>query len=240
MNNTEQRSGRELRLVVLVVVVSVAVLLVAARFRFPVDRAAAPPSPLEQLAVRATYDELAGAITTLLHRVTPSIEMVRVEAGLVPAIRMRPGFLLAHVPAGMQVTAVAGQSVPAGMVVVDPKREIAVIREAAVSGSTGALPIALDGFGGFAYVAAVEAAPGGPTARPIFVGRVDASGDGRWNTPPLVLGGTRMMTAGTLVFAMDGRFVGLVHAHGVELTLVPFATLDAAVSQLTKTGGGRP
>jgi hypothetical protein len=240
MTTPESRFGRELRLVVLVLVVAVGVLFVAARFRFPVDRAPAPPSPLDQLAVRATYDELSGAISSLVNRVTPSIAIVRMEAGLFPAIRMRPGFLLVHVPSGMRVTAVAGEIVAPGAVAPDGQLQLALIRETTVAESPGTLPIGAETFNGFAYVAAVEAAAGGLTARPVFVGRVDPSTDTRWAVPPFVLSGTRQLSPGTLVFAMDGRFIGLVHTQGVELTLVPFKALEAVVSQLAGGGGDHP
>jgi hypothetical protein len=240
MNTPDSRSGRELRLVVLVLVVSVGVLLVAARFRLPAERGTPPPpaSPLDQLAVRATYDELAGAITTLVHRVTPSIEIVRMEAGLFPAIRMRPGVLLVHVPTGMKAAALGGEGIAPGAMTTDAQLQVGIIRETGVSAAPGTLPIGAEAFNGFAYVAAVEAAPGGPTARPVFLGRLDPSTDKRWPSAPLVVGGTRQFSPGTLVFTMDGRFVGLVHAQGAELTIVPFSVLDTVVAQLVGVGGG--
>ncbi|MBM3751545.1 MAG: hypothetical protein FJW21_10275 [Acidimicrobiia bacterium] len=55
-------SGRETRLLRLVIVVAVAMLLVLAQFRYPApDRATAAPvaGPIERLAARATFEELA-------------------------------------------------------------------------------------------------------------------------------------------------------------------------------------
>lgn len=69
-------SGRETRLLLLVMVIAVAVLLVLARFRYPVaDRVAATPAagPIERLAARATFEELALIMADLSARVQPTI-----------------------------------------------------------------------------------------------------------------------------------------------------------------------
>jgi hypothetical protein len=268
MNGTEERSGRETRLLVLVIVVSLAVLLLLARFRFPpVGLTAGPPTPgpLDKLAARATYDDLAAAIAAVVQRVEPSIVIVQVDSPppeekekergrerakektspppaapasaprLLPAIRLRPDIALVHVPAGMRVSPAQGFSGPTAVFAVDQKREIALVRVTPLPQSTTGIPSAFERFPGFSYVAVVEAAMGGPSARPAFIGRLDTSVDDRWQPSPLLIGGVPEATAGSLLFAIDGRLIGMVLPQFGSLAVVPSAALNAIVTEL---GGG--
>jgi hypothetical protein len=267
-NGQDERSGRETRLLVLVIIVAVAALFVLARLRFPASdlgTVAPAPGPLERLAARATFDDLSGAIVGLVERLGPSIVIVRVEASvapvpaaptrgtsptpvappappaatLMPAVRIAPDLAIVHVPAGMHVSAVLPPAATAEVVATDAARELALLRVAAVGSSDGTPP-PFEDFGGFTYVAVVEAATGGLTARPVFVGRVDAAGDDRWTSPPLVVGGTPVVPAGALVFALDGRFIGLAELRDTVLTIVPYVALAAAAVDLSGRGGGAP
>jgi hypothetical protein len=264
MNGSEERTGRETRLLLLVVFVAVAVLLVLARFRFPetpLTTVAPAPGPLERLAVRSSYDDLGRAIALIVDRVGRSVVVLRLEPELPPsggrggdvarpssapgdpseagapastplrlaaAVRVRPDLALLHLPSGWRVLGDAP-------VAIDPARSIALVRVPAERGA-GGVPDALDGFAGFRYVAAVEPAIGGPTARPVFVGRLDATSDPAWPASPFVLGGDVNVEPGTLLFALDGRFVGIVAATPSGRALVPPATLDLVVRQMTAAG----
>jgi hypothetical protein len=268
MNGPEERPARETRLLVLVIVVSLAVLFLLARFQFPATGlVAGPPSPgpLDRLAARATYDDLAAAIAAVVQRVESSIVIVQVdwpppeekekergkERGrekispmpaapplsprLLPAIRLRPDIALVHVPAGMRVSPAQGFSGPTAVFATDPKREIALVRVAPLPESTSGLPSAFERFPGFSYVAVIEAAMGGPSARPAFIGRLDTSVDDRWQPSPLLIGGVSEASAGSLLFAVDGRLIGMVLPQFGTLAVVPPAALNAVVTEL---GGG--
>ncbi|HVB38288.1 MAG TPA: hypothetical protein VND92_07105, partial [Vicinamibacterales bacterium] len=65
------RITRETRLLLLTIGVSVAALLLLARFRFPAQAPIVNPAPppLERLAARATYDELATIMAQVQARV---------------------------------------------------------------------------------------------------------------------------------------------------------------------------
>src|SRR6185437_9473543 len=69
------RVPRETRLLLLTIAVSVGALLLLSRFRFPAQAPIVTPSPppLERLAARATYDELADIITQLQARLEPGL-----------------------------------------------------------------------------------------------------------------------------------------------------------------------
>ena len=83
MQDTPARgSGRETRLLLVTIAVSVATLLLLARFRFPADEVQPTdpaPAPPERLAARATYDELAGIMADLERRIAPSLEVLAVH-----------------------------------------------------------------------------------------------------------------------------------------------------------------
>jgi hypothetical protein len=66
--------SRETRLLVVTLIVSAGMLLLLARFRFP-ERPAAdlPVAPLERLASRATYDDLAGVLRSLDRQIANAV-----------------------------------------------------------------------------------------------------------------------------------------------------------------------
>ena len=264
MNGTEERPGRETRLLVLVIVVSLAVLFLLARFRFPpAGLVAGPPSPgpLDRLAARATYDDLAAAIASVVQRVEPSVVVVQVDTAppeekpktskekekvpppvqpppaprLLPGIRLRPDLALVHVPAGMRVSPAQGFAGPTSVFAIDPKREVALVKVPLLGESTTGVPNVLEGFPGFSYVAVVEAAMGGATGRPMFIGRLDTSVDDRWQPSPMLIGGAPEAPAGSLLFAIDGRLIGMVLPQFGLLAVVPPAALNTVVTEL---GGG--
>ncbi len=85
-----ERPGRETRLLLLVVAVSIAVLLLLARLRFPsADLTAVPPGPepLAGLARRATFDDLGETMRALLGQVSPRLVTVEFAAAAPLAAR---------------------------------------------------------------------------------------------------------------------------------------------------------
>jgi len=259
--NADQRSGREIRLLVLVIGVAVAVLLVLARFRFPaVDLSANPqtPGPLERLAARATFDDLASTLADVTTRVTPAFIVVAVEKipekperkggppppaaasgpRWVPALRVRPEFLLVYVPTGTHVVAVEGLSASPQVAVSDPIRELALIPIPRAVSPTADFAGAVSDFSGFTFVAAVEGAVGGPAVRPVFVPRADALFESRWSTTLLLVGGEPELHPGAFVFTLDGRLIGLAVREEAGVAIVPAAALDRVITELANRAGG--
>jgi hypothetical protein len=268
MNGSSERTGRDGRLLALVIVVSLAVLLVLAKFRFPlaagVTTAPPAPGPLERLAARSTYDDLAATIANLVQQLTPKVAVV--QLGLVPpeekpggkkgaapepifaapprlAAAIRVGqagqdLAVTYLPPGYQVTGGQGLAAQIDVLASDPIRTIAVVRVPSVFESSSGTAGALAEFQGFSYVAIVEAAPGGLSATPFFVGRVDPTPDSAWPTPIRAIGGSPTLPPGALVFSLDSRFIGLaVATPNGGRALVPAAALDAAA--LALMGGGK-
>lgn len=246
-------SGRETRILLLVIVVAVAVLLVLAQFRYPgPERTAALPAagPIERLAARATFEELALIMADLSARVQPGLTVVTLERIPAPAPPARRGAPLAEpAPADRRVAAalrvdldLAVAYLPAGFRVVEDAG-VSLVRQDADRGlallrvtpapfiSVG--PVA--DIGGPGYVAVFEGARGGPAVRPLFLGRVDSFDDPRWTAPVLSIGGDVHVGAGALIYTLDGRLVGMVIPDdpGVAITRVPalLAVVEALRTQ---------
>lgn len=237
------RSGitRETRLLLIVITLSVVVLAVLSRFRFPNEPAGpgagTTPLPLERLAARATYDELATIIAELGRRVTPSVTVLSVEADgeqrFVPAIRVRADLLLAHVKGHHRILALIGIAAPVDVVAYDAQRELVLLRVPASPGAVVSLDSAAFTGARPRYVAAVEGTPVGPAVRPLFLGRADRVPDDRYPEGLLVLGGVLVASPGSLLFALDGSFVGLCVIDDGYAAGVSSQSLVAAVAAMT-------
>lgn len=81
-DGTEPQTGRETRLLVLVVGVAIVVLLLLAQWQFPASGLAGVSpnaAPLAGLAARATFDEMSSTMTDVLSRVSPLTVVVPLE-----------------------------------------------------------------------------------------------------------------------------------------------------------------
>jgi hypothetical protein len=209
------RLSRETRLLLIVITLSVGVLLALSRFRFPEPPAGdgGSAAPLERLAARATYDELATIIAELGRRVTPSVAVLRVENGadsrFVPAVRVRSDLALAHVTPDSRIIELVGSSAGIDVAAYDERRQLVLIRVPPDPAAVVNLETGAQSGGRPRYVAAIEGTPGGPALRPLFLGRTDRIADDLYDEGVLVLGGVLLASPGSLIFALDGSFVGI-------------------------------
>jgi hypothetical protein len=256
--------SRETRLLLVTILVSVGVLAVLAQFRFPDAQRLEPPAqPLERLAARATYDELAGIIERLDRRIAPSLVVLRVggrttpaprslrdllsepadaaaPSGFVPSLRVRQDVAVALLEPGTTVQGVLGDSQAVPLVLAgDPVRRLALVR----------VPPAADASWQWQsvasvetprYVAVVEGTRGGSTLRPIFLGKADRFEEPRWETPLVVLGHEAMAREGAFVFSLEGGLIGLTVSEGGVLAVVPGPMLVRAAELLLNVGTPTP
>jgi hypothetical protein len=257
-NGLQERWGRETRLLVLIVVVSLAVLLVLARFRFPaatLDVAPPAPSPLANLVSRAAFEELSEAMASTANRITPRVVVVRIvserpapgaragrgadpppiQTRLVLALRVRTDLALMRVPAGMMPAELVDSAQQPALVGADSNRELALVRLPA-SGD-GAVDALAEPFGGFTYVGEATATINGPTLQPVFIGRTGSRQHERWPAPLTSLDNANVVD-GALLFTIQGRLVGLVVRDADGAAVVPPPVLDTAVSDLIAGAGG--
>jgi hypothetical protein len=234
------RLSRETRLLLIVITLSVAVLLTLSRFRFPAPPAGdgqSSAAPLERLAARATYDELATIISDLDRRVTPSVAVLRIEAGgdqrFVPAIRVRPDLLLAHVEGSSRILAVVGQNIPVEIAGYDNERELVLVRVPPDPSAVATLETGAQSAARPRYVAAIEGTPGGPALRPLFLGRTDRVADDRYGEGLLVLGGVLLASPGSLIVGLNGSFVGICVIQDGYAAGITGQSLAAAIAGMT-------
>ena len=264
-----ERSGRETRLLALVIVVALAALLILARFRFPAAEISAvrpQQGPLERLVARSTYEDLASSVANLVQRVTSSVVVLQLQTipsepaadaprgrepaappapppvtRLVAGARVDRDLALVHVPPGFYVSAGQGLASPVEVLRVDEARELALVRAPSILEITSALATPFDSFPGFSYIGVVEAAIGGITAKPVFVGRADVSSDPRWPAPIVVVGGSADVPIGALVYALDGRFIGMALSFdATSRALIPPAALAAVAAELEREPSAPP
>jgi serine protease Do len=245
---TPPRNGRENRLLFITIAVSVAMLLVLSRYRFPEEdlpQPTAPPAaPLERLAARATFSELATIISGLQDRVMPGVVVIRIVSKsdqnprYVPAIRLGGELALAALPAGARVTSVVGAKdfVPE-VTAADPVREIALVRVPARADLPPLPWSQAPSVTEPAYVAVIEGTRAGPAVRPVFLGRTDPVSDPRWERPLLVLGGLQQATPGSLLMSLDGAFLGITALDEGFLGIIQAPQLAADANRLTGSGG---
>jgi PDZ domain len=252
--------GRETRQLLLILGVSAAALLALARLRFP-DQPALPersPAPLQRLAARATYEELATIVAEIELRLGPSLLAFRVapaaggdsgQAGepggpsVVPAVRVRPGLALALLDAGAELRGVVGSpALQVAVVTRDAVSGLAVIRLRDAGGGASAPQgiVRPASIGAPRYVLVTDATDGGSTLWPAFVGRADPVAVPGWDHPLLALGGTRGLRPGVFVFSLDGGFAGVALAWRGAPVLVPPGQVESLVNDLLRRSSSEP
>jgi S1-C subfamily serine protease len=237
--------GRETRLLLGTIAVSVVVLLVLAQFRFPDEVAretAQPaPAPLERLAAQATYDELATTMADLERRLGPRLVVVRVlpdrDAGAFAIAPRMTDERVAVVLGPRESIAPATEEPPPVMVSRDT-RDIAVLTvdyllDGSVTSATSPMRP------GPRYVAVAEATARGPILRPTYLGRTDAVPDPRTGAPTLVAAADQPIPRGAAIFSLTGNFIGLVTTGGLRPVIVPADVLRgiALAAQPAETRG---
>lgn len=239
--------SRETRLLLATIAVSIGVLVALAQFRFPEEAARATAdavaAPLERLAARATYDELAAIMADLERRLTPRLTVVRIEPArptgeYAVAARLTPD--RAAVLLGLHESVVQAESSSRPVLARDPNRDVAVLSVPQAADAVVSMPIGAPRRGP-RYVAVVEGTPQGPVLRPIYVGRTDVVQDPRTNTPLLSITGLQQFVPrGAAVFSLTGNFMGFALQGGTTVTIVPADILKAvaeSLQPLTETRG---
>src|SRR4051794_28014903 len=243
---------RETRLLVVTVLLAVSVLLALARLRFPgaepSARLSLPVRPLQQIVERASFDDLAASVTRAADRIRPALAVISLPPGESPITSSNLAEQLAATPsipgratalhigddrwvalvagaAGPDVTSpgltVAGQDVLRGLVVLTGKTDSATV----LSTSRPALP---------AFLVAAEPTAAGVAVRPVFVPASDPTSDARWASPLWALPADAP-PAGSLVFSLEGAFVGAVVEVSSGTALVPADTVLGLAATIDRT-----
>jgi len=247
---------RETRLLLITVGLSLAVLLVLARFRFPdQEPLELPTQPLQRLAARAAFDDLSAAVARASERVRPALRIVPLpERGqarsfsveqvlwslpdetappLALAYRFREdaALMLTQWRLPRSIAPIAGLSVLA----TDDVRGFAVLGVEDAAGEEWQ-PLSMSSPLVPQYLLLAEATRAGIAVRPLFGGVADPFVDPQWNQPILALGRDVHAPDGAFVFSLEGAFVGaVINRHGVQ-AIVPADVLVRAAEQLKMEG----
>lgn len=248
------RLARETRLLLVTVVLSAGTLLVLARFRFP---DAPPPAlpreqPLQRLAAEALFDELAATVALARSRAAPFVPVLQLDAAagshsagagprrwFAPALRFRDDLAVAVVGSAGQLRVLTAEGVSeAALVAEDAVRGYAVVRLRGVSPLGGPPPLDPPRTTPAGYAVAIDGAPGGAVARPIFVDRFDPLPGASWPAARALPPSLQPGQPGTVVVDLAGRILGMV--VGPDLTLVPASTLVRAAERLLTASASPP
>jgi len=268
-DGTEPQTGRETRLLVLVVGVAIVVLLLLAQWQYPgADLSMVSPSgaPLAGLAARVTFDDMASTMADVVSRVSPltiAVPLERdvteddrgargtsttaedepppvvarpVEWGL--AVRVRTDMALLYVPAGLRPQPRPDLAIR--IVAHDTTREMMLLRVAASNTAPDTLSASVRTVPSFLYVAAVDGTPVGPTVQPIFLGRADSVSDSRWSHALVPASAGPGLRAGSLVFSLNSRLVGIVVGGDDGPMVVPAPAIETFVQALETQGVPSP
>ena len=246
MNESARGGKRETRLLLATIAVSAGMLLLLARFRFP-DEASRPnaepaPAPLERLAARATYDELASVMADLERRINPSLFALGTQGddGLryLPAVRVTADRAVLLLPSDRRLVSIGTTPGPP-IVLRDPTTELVVVQTPPAEASVAVLPSS-GSRPGPKYVAVAEATGGAVAIRPVYVGRADLFADPRWSDALISVAAVQQtLSEGSAVFSLDGTFVGLATHIGSRVAIIPSSTLRSAAAGTLAVPGAR-
>ena len=247
--------SREARLLTATIAVSLVVLLVLSRFRFPEATAdardGASAQPLARLAARAAFDDLSLAVRELSGRVGGSLVVLRTttrdatdtstqhaapHTKLLPALRVRDDVVAAFLEEGAVVETIVGMPGAVTVIARDHVRGITLVRvpstrAPALNIRDGQQPLAAP-----TYVGVAEANAAGTSLRPVFVSRSDSVADPRWDSALLSMGRGSVVESGAPVFTLDGRLAGMLTLSEGEPALVPADVVMSSVDLLLRNG----
>ena len=242
-NPSRRRVSRETRLLLAIVLGSLAVLWVLARLRFPGRPVNPVPPVLAQLAPESAFDDMASTLAQLQPRLSPwllALGGAPTDAARRPpvtALRIGPDVAIALVDDGRLADGGA-TGLGASIIGRDAPSRLAVIRVPAAVPPEFTLWSPRRPADPRFLVAAVPATEG-VSLRPVFVGTLHLVTtplwrDQLWAMPPLT-----DVTSGTFVFALDGSLAGAVAPYGNRYAIVPAETLFAAANRLLEGAAPR-
>ena len=247
MNGASSGGGkRETRLLLATIAVSAGMLLLLARFRFPDEAsrqtAESAPAPLERLAARATYDELASVMADLERRISPCLFALGTQGadGLryLPAVRVTADRAVVMLPADRRLVSIGTTPGPP-IVLRDPTTELVVVQTPPAAASVAVFPSG-GSRPGPKYVAVAEATGGAVAIRPVYVGRSDLFADPRWSDALISVAAVQQtLSEGSAVFSLDGAFLGLATHIGSRVAIIPSTTLRSAAAGSLAAPGTR-
>jgi hypothetical protein len=237
MPPTQPSVPRDTRLLLAIVLISVALLWVLARIRFP-ERPSTPnpvPPVLAQLAPSSAFDDIVAAVS----RLQPRLAAALAPLGGATAFRFRDDLAIAVLPADAAPADRPRTEADAIEIARDRASGLAVFRLAGspVEPVPTWSPRRVDA-PRFLMIATV--AQGEAVVRPVFVGAFRETRSPIWAGTIWTLPPPSDVAPGTFAFTAEGAFVGLAVTEGGQRALVPAAAVMAAAERLLAEGARPP
>jgi len=237
MPPTQPSVPRDTRLLLAIVLISVALLWVLARIRFP-ERPSTPnpvPPVLAQLAPSSAFDDIVAAVSRLQPRLAPALAPVDGAT----ALRFRDDLAVAVLPTDAPAAAHPRSEADPIEIARDRASGLAVFRltGSPVEPVSTWSPRRVDAP---RFLMIATAAQGEPLVRPVFVGAFHETRSPIWAGTIWTLPPPSDVAPGTFAFTAEGAFVGLAVNEGGQRALVPAAVVIAAAERLLAEGARAP
>ena len=231
--------SRETRLLLTIVLISLAMLWVLARIRFP-GRAATPnpvPPVLAQLAPPSAFEDMTSTVARLAPHVESVVSAIVLandggSGSSAPAQALRFRDDLAIALTSERDTARTIDGAPIEVTARDPATGLSLLR---VRGNESAAPDIWSsrGLQNPRFLIASDAATGGVSLRPVFIGSLNSIASPRWAGSLWAVPYGVDLRAGTFLFTVDGELAGLAITHDEHTAIVPGELLVTAIDRLT-------
>lgn len=232
--------SRETRLLLTIVVVSLATLWVLARIRFP-GRSATPnpvPPVLAQLAPPSAFEDITSTVAQLRPRIGEIVSPIVVQAdgpvshpAPAQALLIRDGLAIAIL--GEHDKPRTAEGVSLEISARDPLTGLTLLQIPAEDGP----PASVWPSRGLQYprfLIASDVSGGGLSLRPVFIGSLNSIASPRWSGSLWAVPYGVELQAGTFLFTVAGEFAGLAIRHDDQPAIVPAELLTSAADRLSR------
>jgi hypothetical protein len=238
--------SRETRLLLTIVLISLSMLWVLARIRFP--GRSSTPNPvapvLAQLAPPSALEDIASAVAQLAPRLEGILSPIEVQPrapmlapgaarDVVPALRVRDGMAVALTDEPVDPQPAAGNGMQ--MAAHDSASGLAVFRVPA----DDARELTRWSPRGLQYprfLIAADVSRDGAALHPVFIGSLDSVVSPLWDGPIWATPQHADLHQGAFVFTVEGEFAGLVIERQGGLAIVPGDVVIATAARVMQQG----
>jgi hypothetical protein len=241
--------SRETRLLLTIVLISLSMLWVLARVRFPgrppVQNPVAPV--LAQLAPPSALEDIASAVAQLGPRLEGVLTAVEVRPGsattsapggraLVAALRLRDGLAVALTDEPVAPPASSGGL---ELIAQDSASDLAVLR-APADDTPQLARWTPRGLQYPRFLIAADVSADGTSLRPVFIGSLDSIVSPLWDGPIWAVPAHTDLHKGTFVFTAEGEFAGLAIDRDGRVAIVPADVVIATANRVVQQGNRPP
>jgi hypothetical protein len=222
--------SRETRLLLTIIVISVALLWVLARIRFPGK--AASPSPvspvLAQLAPPSAFEDITSTVAQLTPHISELISVIAVSAETAAgprsttaqALQVRDGLAIALTGERVEPRSTDGASIE--ITARDPATGLTLLR---VPAEDAAAPEVWSsrGLQYPRFLIASDVSTGNLSLRPVFIGSLNSIASPRWAGSLWAVPDGAGLRAGTFLFTVAGELAGVTINHADQFGRSPVA-----------------